>query len=167
MVIGCIFPQIADSKVHGANMGPTWVLSVPDGRHVGPNLAIRVLRVGLWMPRGYWVPIRLSLGQCRLRWIDSCQSPLILFLTLAKSLLKIAHWWVLASHINKCQNNEIFVSVYGRVFILICLFILRMTILCYFYSNSHLVCWHLTTLLNDFSVNPSSCTFKLFPFDCE
>ena len=32
-----------DSKVHGANMGPTWVLLVPDGAHVGPmNLAIRV-----------------------------------------------------------------------------------------------------------------------------
>ena len=32
------------SKVHGANMGPTWVLSAPDGPHVGPmNLAIRVV----------------------------------------------------------------------------------------------------------------------------
>ena len=32
-----------DSKVHGANMGPTLVLSAPDGPHVGPmNLAIRV-----------------------------------------------------------------------------------------------------------------------------
>ena len=33
-----------DSKVHGANMGHTWVLlSAPDGPHVGPmNLAIRV-----------------------------------------------------------------------------------------------------------------------------
>ena len=32
-----------NSKVHGANMGPTWVLSAPDGPHVGPmNLAIRV-----------------------------------------------------------------------------------------------------------------------------
>ena len=31
-----------DSKVHGASMGPTWVLSAPDGPHVGPmNLAIR------------------------------------------------------------------------------------------------------------------------------
>ena len=30
-----------DNKVHGANMGPTWVLSVPDGPHVDPmNLAI-------------------------------------------------------------------------------------------------------------------------------
>ena len=31
-----------DSKVHGANKGPTWVLSAPDEPHVGPmNLAIR------------------------------------------------------------------------------------------------------------------------------
>ena len=35
---GAIIP---DSKVHGANMGPTWVLSAPDGPHVGPmNIAI-------------------------------------------------------------------------------------------------------------------------------
>ena len=33
---------VPDSKVHGANMGPTWVLSLPDGPHVGPmNLIIR------------------------------------------------------------------------------------------------------------------------------
>ena len=33
---------LPESKVHGANMGPTWVLSAPDGPHVGPmNLAIR------------------------------------------------------------------------------------------------------------------------------
>ena len=32
-----------EKKVHGANMGPTWVLSVPDGPHVGPmNVAISV-----------------------------------------------------------------------------------------------------------------------------
>ena len=31
-----------DSKVHGANMGPIWVLLDPDGPHIGPlNLAIR------------------------------------------------------------------------------------------------------------------------------
>ena len=34
-------------KVHGANMGPTWVLSAPDGPHVGPmNLVIRVVLLG-------------------------------------------------------------------------------------------------------------------------
>ena len=39
-----IFPNdFPDSKFHGANMGPAWVLSAPDGPHVGPmNLAIRV-----------------------------------------------------------------------------------------------------------------------------
>ena len=32
-----------DSKVHGTNMGPTWILPAPDGPHVGPmNLAMRV-----------------------------------------------------------------------------------------------------------------------------
>ena len=32
-----------DNKVHWVNMGPTWVLSAPDGPHVGPmNLAVRV-----------------------------------------------------------------------------------------------------------------------------
>ena len=31
-----------ESKVHGANMGPTWVLSAPDEPHIGPmNLALR------------------------------------------------------------------------------------------------------------------------------
>ena len=38
-----ILIDIPDSKVHGANMGPTWVLSAPDGPHVGlMNFAIRV-----------------------------------------------------------------------------------------------------------------------------
>ena len=27
---------LPDSKVHGPNMGPTWVLWAPDGPHVGP-----------------------------------------------------------------------------------------------------------------------------------
>ena len=32
-----MFPHwYPDSKVHGANMGPTWVLSAPRGPHVGP-----------------------------------------------------------------------------------------------------------------------------------
>ena len=45
----CNFPfanskSYPDSKVHGANMGPIWVLSVPDGPHGVPmNLAIGVV----------------------------------------------------------------------------------------------------------------------------
>ena len=43
----CYYP---DSKVHGANMGPTWVLSAPDGPPVGPlSFAIRVVMVGIMM----------------------------------------------------------------------------------------------------------------------
>ena len=39
-VINITYP---DNKVHEANMGPTWVLSAPDGPHVVPmNLAIWV-----------------------------------------------------------------------------------------------------------------------------
>ena len=42
IVLSILFLHIPDSKVHGANMGPTWVLSAPDGPHVGPmNLAIK------------------------------------------------------------------------------------------------------------------------------
>ena len=37
-----LFSGRSNSKVQGGNMGPTWVLMVPDGPHVGPrNLAIR------------------------------------------------------------------------------------------------------------------------------
>ena len=38
----CQFGRNPDSKIHAANMGPTWVLSAPDGPHIGPmNLFIR------------------------------------------------------------------------------------------------------------------------------
>ena len=38
-----------DNNFHGAHMGPTWVLSAPDGSHVGPmNLAIRVIIVNMF-----------------------------------------------------------------------------------------------------------------------
>ena len=51
-----------DSNVHGANMGPNWVLSAPYGPHVGPmNLAIRVIIVG----------VMANLNQC---WIRSMTS---------------------------------------------------------------------------------------------
>ena len=44
VVENCVYITFPESKVHGTNMGPTWVLSVPDGPHVGPmNLADRVV----------------------------------------------------------------------------------------------------------------------------
>ena len=33
LLVRFIVSHIPDSKVHGANMGPTWVLSAPDGPH--------------------------------------------------------------------------------------------------------------------------------------
>ena len=48
-----IIQHYSDSKVHGANMGPTWVLSAPGGPHVGPiNLAIRVVQIMDWCQIG-------------------------------------------------------------------------------------------------------------------
>ena len=39
-----VMDMFSDSKVHGDNKGPTWVLSAPDRPHIGPmNLAIRVI----------------------------------------------------------------------------------------------------------------------------
>ena len=77
-----IFP---DSKVHGANMGPTWVLSAPDGSHVGPmNLAIRVFTYYVFITNGLewerpltatypsWQCARQALG-C----VDPTLSPLV------------------------------------------------------------------------------------------
>ena len=38
--------DIPDSKIHGVNMGPIWVLLAPDGPHVGPmNLAVMDITV--------------------------------------------------------------------------------------------------------------------------
>ena len=34
-----------DSNIHGAKMGPAWVLSAPGGSHVGPmNVVIREVK---------------------------------------------------------------------------------------------------------------------------
>ena len=41
---------LPDNKVHGASIGPTWVLSAPDRPHVGPMiLAIRAMYVSSWL----------------------------------------------------------------------------------------------------------------------
>ena len=40
-----------DSKVYGANMGPTWVLSAPDGPHVGP-MSLDIWHHSLLQDRG-------------------------------------------------------------------------------------------------------------------
>ena len=57
-----------DSKVHGAYMGPTWVLSAPAGPHVGPmNLAIRLVSINS-DPTAPHPPTQLSLKDSSLVW---------------------------------------------------------------------------------------------------
>ena len=68
-----IFP---DSKVHGANMGPIWVLSAPDGLHVGPtNLAIRVIRWQLLAPDIHIVSSTPCILRVLNRWPAGCLCP--------------------------------------------------------------------------------------------
>ena len=61
-----------DSKVHEANMGPTWVLSAPDGPHVGHmNLAIRVMVGEVWQLSKDDVKLPADQhGICTQLWLD-------------------------------------------------------------------------------------------------
>ena len=58
--------SIPDSKVHRANMEPTWVLSAPDGPHIGPmNLVIRGMLC-------FAIATPAMLGACRYmyKWLE-------------------------------------------------------------------------------------------------
>ena len=58
-----------DSKVHGANMGPTWVLSAPDGPHVGRmNLVIRVA-IRYCLPDSTATPVESGVEALTAFWI--------------------------------------------------------------------------------------------------
>ena len=52
--------QFPDSKVHGANMEATWVLSAADGPRVGHmNLAIREFAIFQWHMDALQIPVYL------------------------------------------------------------------------------------------------------------
>ena len=58
-----------DSKVHGANMGPTWVLSAPDVPHDDPmNLAIRECNIS----HSFSALLQFDTGQFNLRDYFNC-----------------------------------------------------------------------------------------------
>ena len=59
-MMNLVLKDSTDSKVHGVNMGPLWVLSAPDGTNVGPmNLAIKVMYdAGISMQ--WWTGILLA-----------------------------------------------------------------------------------------------------------
>ena len=69
---------VPDSKVHGANMGPTWGRQDPGGPHVGHmNLAIWGTKPSLYNLRhlqtvitNYWIHTCICLGPILLTWIS-------------------------------------------------------------------------------------------------
>ena len=109
-----IFP---DSKVHGANMGPTWVLSAPDGPHVPCYLGyyIRGLHHNVTQPYidGLVQNCSISIASA-LEIQQSCTKPSIWRLlwvlrrsTIVRSLkwhTRWSHHWVLLSGLNSQQN---------------------------------------------------------------
>ena len=82
-----------DSKVHGANMGLSWVLSAPDGSHVGPmNLTIRVI---------YFLPQSLHWYMkyhVRLYWVITtpcCIMVVHLYICRNKNYIVSQRWYVI------------------------------------------------------------------------
>ena len=72
-----------DSKVHGANMGPTWVLSSPGGPHVGPkNLAI-------WVVTWYEICVHV----CDI-WVWQAWRSNYILLDIAGCTSLSIHWWL-------------------------------------------------------------------------
>ena len=68
--------QVPDSKVHGANRAPTWVLSVPDGPHDGlMNLAIRDIME--YFGGIHWPPVNYPPKRSLMLSFDGCFLPLI------------------------------------------------------------------------------------------
>ena len=62
--------RLVSQRVHGVNMGPTWVLLAPDGPHVGPmNLAIR----GALLCACYMLTSSIPMYRCNTYGIVSCQ----------------------------------------------------------------------------------------------
>ena len=69
--------SLPDSKVHGANMGPTWVLSAPDGPHMGPmDLAIRAVFFLPWFCRPQYAGVSEDLLGSYNWWLSTLPSTL-------------------------------------------------------------------------------------------
>ena len=66
---------IPDSKVHGANMGPTWVLSATDGPHAGP------MNLALWYMINFSLDFHAHMMEAAYSLVNSgnCQRPIELF----------------------------------------------------------------------------------------
>ena len=97
-----------DNKVHGANMGPTWVPWAPDGPHVGPmNRAMRVyfstgnivaglglIRQWIWLVWAYrYHPHTPSLYHYPCRDAVRCLYNAVNFLQKCRNMHRLARPW--------------------------------------------------------------------------
>ena len=101
-----LYRFIPDSKVHGANTGPIWVLSAPDGPHVGPiNLAIRV----------HWQLPELLRGVIHHIWYKGFRGVNVGPFTglYGSGPFLIMTYWVFISHLLAKDINNIFSVVAG------------------------------------------------------
>ena len=90
----CIYP---DCKIHGPSMGPTWVLSAPDGPHVGPmNLAIRVYMSANWV----------SIGKMHLKTVSVAFRPFFLGPISWSASLSLGHGFILPPVLVKVAFNS-------------------------------------------------------------
>ena len=73
--------HIPDNKIHGANMGPTWVLSSPDGPMLAPWTLLSGIYCNIWMTCLLWLTPFLDLErewQKQIKRNDSCQCVIVL-----------------------------------------------------------------------------------------
>ena len=116
--------MLVHTPVHGANMGPTWVLSAPDGPHVGPmSLVIRVsetMFTATHIP-GLLSSVNLAIGQlpAHSNYIPKLQHAHTSNHPWAFNLRKISHVWLkLALPI--WPNSNCFTDLYSRLVLVMC-----------------------------------------------
>ena len=104
--------NIPNSKVHGANVGPTWVLSASDGPNVGPmDFAIRDDDIIKW--KHFYVLLALSVGNSPVTSKFPSQRPVTLHLNKQLRKQPRRQWVELPScsswrHCNDCGQERDF-----------------------------------------------------------
>ena len=84
------FPDpVGTLKAHGVKMGPTWVLSAPDGPRVGPmNLTIWEYKwTTVWKLVDSTVEENLRCSKCASQWLLSDQRQIIIPLRVVRTLV--------------------------------------------------------------------------------
>ena len=104
-----------DNNIHGANMGPTWALSAPDGPHIGPmNLAIRVWMTSLI--RSAHLSMFPSESSCKIyKWLSPSYNALLynsrFYLESHKALFLLKYFASQLIYFLGDKDNHIFITL--------------------------------------------------------